>query len=210
MRRNLYASTLPIGWAYEYQMGKKILFVLFSMTLTGLSYILINEILLSSPKNTVLLFVGLNSFLINLYVTGIFAFPGFVFPTNRIIGSNYYKIKNSKLLINTYKVLGIDLFRKALMTFFWGLKKNRLKYFNGTRGGLENFIYQSKQSEFGHLGAFTLILAISLLLSSSGFMQYALITMVINIVGNFYPIILQRFHRIRIEKILSIATDESN
>ncbi|WP_394330522.1 hypothetical protein [Psychroflexus sediminis] len=39
------------------------------------------------------------------------------------------------------------------MFVFWGKKKNKQKYFDGTKSGLENLDYQTKQSEFGHLAA---------------------------------------------------------
>ena len=100
----------------------------------------------------------------------------------------------------------IYLFRKVIMIFFWGIKKNRMKYFNGTKGGLQNLIYESKQSEFGHLGSLLVILPVSILFLIKGYLFYAIITSIFNVIGNLYPIILQRYHRIRVEKILNKST----
>lgn len=183
------------------KVAKKILFLSFSAFLIYQSYALIQALILSTPqeintKETIFI-----SFLLNLYVTGVFAFPGFVFPTNKILQSNYYKLKNTKLLVKIYKIMGIGYYRNVLLILFWGRKNNRLKYFNGTKSGLAKFIYQSKQSEFGHLMAFVCILLLSFVLLFKGYYLLMVITTVINIIGNLYPLILQRFHRVRIEKL---------
>jgi len=183
-------------------MAKKIFFVFISIGFIVLSYSMIWSILSGNPSNYKLIFIILNSWAATACITGIFAFTGFVFPTHKLFGTRVYKIYNPQLLTFIYKLLGVSLFRKGLLFFFWGAKKNRTKYFNGTKGGMENFIYQSKQSEFGHLGSLLVILPISILFLYRGFVLYALITTVFNIIGNLYPIILQRYHRIRIERIL--------
>ena len=141
------------------------------------------------------------SFLFTLFVTGIFAFIGFAYPSSNILPDRYYKIKNPLILKWIYKVLGIKYFRLLLLFAFWGRKNNRKKYFNGTKKGLKNFIFQTKQSEFGHLGAFIVILISSIILLVHGYVFLVIITTLINIIGNLYPIILQRSHRIRIEKM---------
>ena len=92
-------------------------------------------------------------------------------------------------------------FQYFLLVTYWGKKKNRKKYFNGTKKGLVNFIFQTRQSEFGHLGAFLVILVSSLILLVRGYIFMVTIITIINILGNVYPVILQRSHRMRIEKI---------
>lgn len=140
--------------------------------------------------------------MINLYATGVLAMLGFIFPTHKVLPNNFYKIQNTGFLTSVYKTLGVSYFRFLLLLFFWGNKKNRKKYFDGTRSGLMNFIYQSKQSEFGHLAAFCSIFLISIVPLLKGFWAIFGFITLINFIGNFYPIILQRYHRIRIGKIL--------
>ncbi len=142
------------------------------------------------------------AFLIALFGTGIFAFVGFAFPTSRLIGSSYYRLKNTKRLQFWYRTLGVLYFKKLLMLFFWGSKKNRKKYFNGTRTGIENFIYQTHQSEFGHLGALVLVFIANVFTLLKGHYAISIFLFVINIVGNLYPILLQRHHRIRLENFI--------
>ena len=108
------------------------------------------------------------------------------------------------MLTLTYNVLGVKYFKYLLLLFFWGTKNNRKKYFDGTKSGIKNFVYQTHQSEFGHLGGLSVLLICSLLLAIKGYFQMSVILFIINIIGNFYPIILQRHHRIRVEKLFRL------
>jgi len=144
------------------------------------------------------------SFLLTLFITGIFAFIGFAYPSNRILPDSYYEIKNPIVLKHISKILGVKYFQLLLLFAFWGRKKNRKKYFNGTKKGLKNFIFQTKQSEVGHFLAFIVILISSFILLLHGYIFIVIIITLINIIGNVYPIILQRTHRLRIEKLTNI------
>ena len=185
---------------------KRIIFPILSLFLFYRTIELISYLNSNSSNEFSILEIVTISFLLTLFITGIFAFIGFAYPTNRILPESYYKIKNPKLVEYLYKILGLKYFRVILLITFWGKKKNRKKYFNGTKKGLINFIYQTKQSEFGHLGAFFLILICSIILLFNRLYFIVLIMTLLNIIGNVYPIILQRFHRIRIEKITNYNT----
>lgn len=180
---------------------KKILFPAFSVFLLFRTIELVNALMNSLPSDFVPTEYMLISFLICLYITGIFAMTGFAYPTHRVLTSRYYELKQPNRLIRIYRLLNVDAFKKVLMIVFWGRRKNRKKYFDGTRGGLENFIYQSKQSEFGHLGAFVSIIITSIVLLTQGYVFLVASMTFINILGNLYPIVLQRHHRIRIERL---------
>jgi len=188
---------------------KKILFPLFSLFLCYRSIELIRSLISSDPNefnNTEALIIA---FLLTIFITGIFAFVGFAYPSSRIISDKYYNNKNPKVLNKVCKVLGIKYFRFFLLFSFWGRENNRKKYFNGTKKGLENFIFQTKQSEFGHLGAFLVIGILSFILLIYGYILMVIIITLINIIGNFYPVILQRSHRMRIEKITNSSKSEA-
>lgn len=182
---------------------KPIFFSLLSLFLLYFSITTIIQIITFGPEelsDEASFFLG---FLINLCVTGIFAFPGFVFSTNKALPDKYYIIKNPSTLIHWYNLMGVRYFRKLLILFFWGKKGNKKKYFDGRKSGLNQFNYQSRQSEFGHLGALVLLLMINFLFLIPGYYLLALLTFLINVIGNFYPVILQRHHRIRIQRILA-------
>jgi hypothetical protein len=180
---------------------KKIAFPLFALFLAYRSVELIKQ-LVAKPSETYSIFeLFVLAFLLTAFITGVFALPGFVFPTNRILASNYYKIRNPKVLKQVYTKLGIHHFRVVLLFAFWGKEKNRKKYFDGTRLGISNFSYQSRQSEFGHLISFVCIVLASAFLLAQGHLLLVLFASVINIVGNLFPVILQRYHRMRIERL---------
>lgn len=180
---------------------QKVLFPLFAVFLMYRSFELLKKLMASSPQDLQLSETLLVAFLLTLFLTGIFAIPGFAFPTHRLIGKGYYRLRSRKSLEKLYQIMGVGIFRKILLFAFWGSKKNRQKYFNGTKSGLEKFVFNSKQSEFGHLGAFVLIFLISIPLLYKGYFLLVSAAAFINLIGNIYPIILQRYHRIRIERL---------
>lgn len=138
-------------------MFKKIFFPIFAAFLAFRSYEMLKTLWFVEPSDFVLLNKILLSVLLNLFITGIFAFIGFAYNTNRILGDNYYQIKNPKLISKLYKHLKVEYFKMFVLLLFWGKKKNRQKYFDGTRLGLEKFDYRTRQSEFGHLASLIVI-----------------------------------------------------
>lgn len=141
------------------------------------------------------------AFLLTLFITGVFAFPGFVFPTSKVMPSGYWVPKNPPLLNSLFDTMGVNTFKSVLVLLFWGKRGNQKKYYNGTRKGLEAFNYQTKQSEFGHLGALVFLLLASVFLLLKGYYLLVFLMTALNIIVNLYPIILQRHHRIRIYRL---------
>lgn len=182
-------------------MIKKIVFPLISIFLVYNSIKLIHLIFDFSTDNFSLFAIIVISFALNLFITGVFAFIGFAYPTNRLLPNTYYHIKNPKILTSTYNLLGVTYFKMMLLRAFWGKEKNRKKYFNGTKSGIQQFDFQTRQSEFGHLGAFVAVLIVAFIFLFKGYLFIFIITSIINIISNLYPIILQRMHRLQIERI---------
>lgn len=182
-------------------MVKKILLSLASIFLIWQSYKLLLTI-----NNMAIDSWGLSMFMawiINLFITGIFAFAGFAFPTERLLPNSYYKIHYPKKLKKAYGLLGVDLFRKMLLATLWRSKDQRQKYFNGTKAGIKNLVTQSKKSEFGHLLPLIILCAVSIYFMLMGLVKLAFLTFLINIIGNLYPMILQRHHRMRIQVLIN-------
>jgi hypothetical protein len=143
---------------------------------------------------------------LNLFATGIWAMAGFALPTSRLLPQSYYAVHHPERLKKWFRWLGVSFFQKALLRTFWGKENNRKRYFNGNRGGIEHFVFQTKQSEFGHLGAFFTILVFSALFITQQHWQLAGFTTMINLVFNLYPIILQRHHRLNVQRILRLQS----
>lgn len=181
---------------------KKILFPLFSLFLVYRSVELLNTLISVNPNQFGFIINLLLAALMVLFVTGVFAFVGFAYPTNKLLPKSYYTIKKPSHVNWCYNVLGVKYFKVFLLVLFWGKPKNQKKYFNGTKQGLRNFVFQTKQSEFGHLSAFIMVLIFSIILLAYKHYQLIVLVTILNIIANFYPIILQRFHRIRIDKLV--------
>ena len=179
--------------------AKKILFPLFSVFLLYQTYSFLNIDFRNQTLSQFWQFVL--AFLFNLFLTGIFAFIGFVYPTNKLLPASYYKIYNPYLLKKCYSFLLVGVFRKGRLLLFWGINKNRKKYFKGTKTDVDNLIYQSKQSEFGHFIPFVLSFFLSFKFLNQGLIFAFIMSMLVNIIANFYPVLLQRHHRMRINRI---------
>ncbi|MDC1265891.1 hypothetical protein N8009_03775 [Flavobacteriaceae bacterium] len=185
-------------------MVKKILFPLIAIFLAFRSYEILRTLWLADPSEFSLWIKLLLSFLLNLFITGIFAFMGFAYKTNRLLPENFYRIKNKELTSKLYNILHVDYFKKFLLLLFWGKQKNRQKYFDGSKSGLENLDYQTRQSEFGHLAALVMIQLSVVTMFIKGHYLIAILTTALNFISNFYPVLLQRNHRIQIERIKNI------
>jgi hypothetical protein len=180
-------------------MIKKILLCIATIFLIWQSFVL-----LSNLDKLVINSWGLiifTAWIINLFITGIFAFSGFAFPTQKLLPKSYYQIHHPKSLKKTYEVLRVNLFRQMLLATLWKSKNQRKKYFNGKENGISNLVEQSMKSEFGHLIPLIIISFVSIYLIAIGAIKLAVFSLLINLIGNLYPIILQRHHRMRIQSI---------
>ncbi len=187
-------------------MFKKILFPFFSLFLAYRTYDLLRLLNFKAPQECGTWENFLNAAFLSAFVTGFFAFFGFAYPTSKLLPKNYYRIQSPEFLQIVYQMLAVEGFRKLLLIFFWGSSKNRKKYFNGTKAGISQFIYETHQSEFGHLMAGIAIATLSIPLALWGHWEVVLWLTIINVIGNFYPIILQRAHRIRIQRMVPDVT----
>ena len=136
-------------------MLKKIILPLASIFLLWQSYSLIAQIHHLETQNWGLLI--LIGWVINMFITGIFAFTGFAFPTERLLPESYYQVRKPKQVKKWFKIFGVEWFRKFLLATVWRSKAQQKRYFDGTREGFDNWIRQSKKSEFGHLLPFIII-----------------------------------------------------
>ncbi|MEZ4949464.1 MAG: hypothetical protein R2784_08765 [Saprospiraceae bacterium] len=133
-----------------------------------------------------------------MFVTGVFAFLSFAFPVERTFPDDYFKIHNPPRLKKMYSLLGVEIFRQFLLKTLWRGREQRKRYFDGTREGLENFIIQSKQAEWGHILPFFVLLIYTIGLLNLKIWFLGIMVLIFNILGNLYPVILQRYHRYRI------------
>jgi hypothetical protein len=183
------------------KMIKKILLSLISVFLIWQSYDLLSNIHQLEATSWIVLF--LIAWVINLYITGIFAFAGFAWPTQKLLPRSYYQIHNPRTLKKIYALLKVHLFKKFLLATFWRSQKQQKKYFNGKRTGIQTLVKQSMKSEFGHLIPFLILNIAGVYLIAINLYGLGLFTILLNLIGNMYPILLQRQHRMRIQHILN-------
>ncbi len=180
-------------------MARKILFLFLSLFLIQQSwYILrrVHELELDSWVQIIFI-----AWIINLFITGIFAFAGFGFPTQKLMPQSYYHVSKPKMLKRIYNALGVNTFRKMLLATLWKNKNQRKKFFNGKSDGIATLEEQSMKSDFGHIVPFFLINLVSIYLFTIGLIKLSICCILINFIGNYYPVILQRHHRMRIQRL---------
>lgn len=161
------------------------------------------KFLLNESKEILGFFAFFQGVYVSFCITGIFAFFGLIFPLYRILPENYYKVNNVKTIKKLYFLLKVDWFGYFLTKTFYKPRQKRTTFFNGKKEGLEGFYLKTEESEFNHLIPLLLLLIISGLLILYKQYQVVLYISLVNIFLNFYPIILQRFHRIRLQKFIS-------
>jgi len=144
------------------------------------------------------------AFLINLFFTGVFALAGFALPTEKLMPQIYYTIHHPKKLKSWFQKLGVAAFRNFLLATVWKKKEMQKGYFNGTVEGFASFEQKTKKSEFGHLIPLVLITVFCFFLIKTKMWVLIIVTMIINIIFNFYPIPLQRHHRMRLQRMKKI------
>lgn len=132
-----------------------------------------------------------------LCVTGIFAFAGFALPTEKLLPDRYYRIADGDRLLALYRRTGAHWMRRLLVL----ASRAWEHYFSGSRSGLDDFERRTRKSEFGHLASFVVLLPICLDLFLSGRVLVASVALLANWIGNFYPVVIQRHHRLRIQRV---------
>jgi hypothetical protein len=180
-------------------MGKKILLTFASVFLAWQSVGLVLSIVGVQFRSWwTLIFTA---WVINMFVTGIFAFLVFAHPAQRLLPKGYYRVRDPAAMKRIIRRFRVDLFRRFLLATFWRGRGQRERYFNGQRSGLDRLEEQSMKSEFGHAIPFVLLSLVGVYLFVEGMPGLSLGVVLINVVGNLYPVLLQRDHRMRIDRL---------
>src|SRR5690606_20191588 len=98
-----------------------------------------------------------------------------------------------------------NLFRKLLVQIGWEkLNKKSSPVAKDTRA-LLNLHYQTKKSELGHLIIFLIVLGFNVFVALKFGIVKSIWLLVLNILLNLYPILLQRYNRPRIERAICLS-----
>lgn len=144
--------------------------------------------------------------------------PGFAFFTNWIVMSGvamlggviqvasflptrYFSIKDWERTGRVYRMFGVQLFKRMLLRGPFSVLNSAIQY-KGNRPSLTQLASKMCDAEAAHLLIFCIIIILVIYFALRGWWSSAGWLMVFNIVLNLYPIMLQRYNRGRLNRIL--------
>ena len=122
--------------------------------------------------------------------------------------NNHWYFKPRKFEYSIYEYLGIKQFKKCMLRLFglelasklgWYPFKDRSVSF---QRALIKFYSQTIRNESAHLLVLVGLVFFSLNLLKEGDYPHALVVIIINIPFNIYPVMLQRYNRGRVKRVL--------
>lgn len=118
--------------------------------------------------------------------------------------SNYFNAAKWEAKGSIYKWFGVNVFRKILVWVGWEKLNKAANPVKNSLEALKRLEYGTRQSEFGHLIIFFIILIINLFVAFYYGVTQSLSLLFLNIILNVYPVILQRYNRPRLQKAIQI------
>ena len=152
----------------------------------------------------VALWQGLTSFVF-AWVLNFMLMVGVLYLTQTFkprLASTYYHSKKWEAEGKIYKWLGVHGFRKVLLWVGWEKLHKASNPVKKSLAALKHLEYGTRQSEFGHLIIFFIVLTVTLFVGFYYGFKQSLWLLILNIVLNAYPIGVQRYNRPRIQKTI--------
>ena len=117
--------------------------------------------------------------------------------------STYYNSKKWEIGGKIYKWFGVQGFRKVLVWVGWEKFRKTVNPVKNSLDALKHLEYSTRQSEFGHLIIFFIVLALTLFVGFYHGFSQSLWLLILNVILNAYPIGVQRFNRPRLQKAIN-------
>lgn len=121
---------------------------------------------------------------------------------NLELKSSYYDSKKWEDDGKIYKWFGINGFRKILVWIGWEKITKVNNPVKKNLDALKQLEHSTRQSEFGHLVIFFMVLIPTLFIGFNYGFKQSLWLIGLNIVLNAYPVVLQRYNRPRLQKVI--------
>jgi hypothetical protein len=102
-----------------------------------------------------------------------------------------------------YKYLGVDFFRKSLVLSGWEKSRKKETPIRKSLILLEYYEYRTRASEFGHTIIAIIVAIITLYVGMIYSFKESLWLIFLNIFLNIYPIMLQRYNRPRVRRVIN-------
>lgn len=118
--------------------------------------------------------------------------------------STYYSVKKWEREGEIYKLFGVNIFRKILVWVGWEKLNKKTLPVKHSSEALKNLAYATKQSEFGHLIIFIIVMIFTIFVGLKFGMANAIWLLVLNILLNLYPMMVQRYNRPKFKRLLKM------
>jgi len=119
------------------------------------------------------------------------------------LASTYFHSKKWEEEGKVYKRLGVNEFRKILVWIGWEKLNKASKPVKRSLDGLNHLEYSTRLSEFGHLIIFYIVLILTIFVGLYYGFKESLWLIILNILLNAYPVIVQRFNRPRLQNVIN-------
>lgn len=119
------------------------------------------------------------------------------------LNSSYYDEKGWERSGKIYEHLGINFFRKLLVWIGWEKLIRKSNPIEKNKKALTNLHYQTKKSELDHLIILVIVLGFNVFVAFKFGVLKSLWLLILNILLNLYPILLQRYNRPRIKRAIN-------
>jgi len=119
--------------------------------------------------------------------------------------SDYYNQKRWERKGKIYESLGINIFRKLLVWAGWEKLNKKANPVEKNSKALIHLEYRTRQSEFGHLIIFFIVMGFNIYNALKFGIAASLWLLVLNIVLNLYPVFLQRYNRPRLKRAIDLS-----
>jgi hypothetical protein len=124
---------------------------------------------------------------------------------NGQLTSRYYNEKPWEQGGKIYQSIGINLFRKLLVWIGWEKLNKKSNPVQKDTKALIHLHYRTKQSELGHVIILIIVLGFNVFVAFKFGILRSLWLLILNILFNLYPVLLQRYNRPRIERAIKIS-----
>ena len=122
------------------------------------------------------------------------------------LSSSYYISRKWEKEGKVYRWLGINGFRKLLVWVGWEKLNKAANPVKKDLAALRHLEYTTRQSEFGHLVIFFIVLAFSRFIILNYGLRQSVWLLFLNVLLHAYPIGVQRYNRPRFQKAINKLT----
>lgn len=119
--------------------------------------------------------------------------------------SDYYKEKTWEHKGKIYEKFGINIFRKLLVLVGWEKLNKKANPVKNSLDALIHLEYRTKQAELGHLIIFFIVLGFTVYVAIKYTFAKCLWLLFLNILLNLYPVLLQRYNRPRLQRLIKVV-----